>query len=236
MQCIMLPMYFCYVDESGDSGKVKSPTSWFVLAAVLVNDKRWREARTHVGNFRRSLRDKFGVKFDAEFRASDIVKNRGDFDNSGMSFPTRKALYEAAMRFQRKCGMVRVFAVAVRKDKVGERNVRDIAWEMAIVRASRFGNEAGENVHFIPDQGEINFITKKIAQMRERETPNIVEDPSERNSRASWFVQFADLNAYAAARKVHPGRNIDGKLWDALGDCRIIDSADGIPEGIQIWG
>lgn len=225
-------MYFCYVDESGDSGKVKSPTSLFALAAVLVDDKRWRDARAHVSNFRHFLEGKFGVKLSANLRASDIVHNEGDFRNSAMSFSTRMALYEAAMRFQRKCGVMRVFAVVVQKDKAGERDVRDIAWEMAIARASRFGNEADENVHFIPDRGNVGFITKKIAQMRERETPNIVEDPSERDSRASWFVQFADLNAYAAVQKVRPGRNIDGKLWDTLGGCRIADSAD----GIQIWG
>ena len=109
MQCIMLPMYFCYVDESGDSGKVKSPTSWFVLAAVLVDDKRWRAARAHVVNFRRSLVGKFGVKFNDKLRASDIVHNRGDFRNSGMSFQERMALYEEAMQFQQKCGVMRIF-------------------------------------------------------------------------------------------------------------------------------
>ena len=224
-------MYFCYVDESGDSGKVKSPTSLFALAAVLVDDKRWREAREHVSNFRRSLEGKFGVKFNDKLRASDIVHNRGDFRNSGMSFQERMALYEEAMQFQQKCGVMCVFAVAVQKDRAGERDVGDIAWEMAIARASHFGHEAGENVHFLPDRGHGTLITKKIAQMREREATNIVEDPSDRNSRDSWFVQLADLNAYAAAKKVRPGPHIDGKLWDALGDCRITDATD----GIQIW-
>ena len=66
---------------------------------------------------------------------------------------------------------------------------------------------------------------------------NIVEDPSDRESHESFFIQLADLNAYAAAQTIRPGANIGGELWDGLGDSRILEVnvlRKG-PPGIKVW-
>jgi hypothetical protein len=36
-------MYIMYVDESGDTGRFRSPTRYFALASIVVHEDRWRE-------------------------------------------------------------------------------------------------------------------------------------------------------------------------------------------------
>ena len=36
-------MYLMYVDESGDTGMVRSPTTHFVLSSIVVHETRWLE-------------------------------------------------------------------------------------------------------------------------------------------------------------------------------------------------
>lgn len=70
-----------------------------------------------------------------------------------------------------------------------------------------------------------------------RATTNIIEDSSDRESHESYFIQLADLNAYAAVRKVHPIPSFDGSLWDELGDARDpdVNKIRGGHRGIVSW-
>jgi len=49
--------------------------------------------------------------------------------------------------------------------------------------------------------------------------------------------QLADLNAYAAFRKVFPGETVGENIWDELGNARILEvnSLRGGPPGIVVW-
>jgi hypothetical protein len=247
-------MYFAYFDESGDTGMGdSSPTSTFTLACVLVHDKEWLKALDQTVQFRRYLRDQFGLTSRLELKAAWLVNNKGPIRKIGLSFQARMAAYRAAMRFQRKSGVFKTFSVVVHKTALQKRttDVRDKAWEYAIQRLERFGTAQKENVHVLPDEGHGDYIVKKIRAMRrfhyapsawgreslERKAENIVEDPSDRRSQDSFIVQLADLNAYAAFRKVFPGNNFDGSIWDELGDARLmeVNKVAGGDPGIVLW-
>jgi hypothetical protein len=101
-----------------------------------------------------------------------------------------------------------------------------------------------------PDEGHGFFIRQRLRHMRRfhyipqhwgRGTiafplQRIVEDPSERKSQDSYFIQLADWNAYAAhrSRYVDPAASVPGDLWDELGDARLeaVNAVRGGPPGI----
>lgn len=247
-------MYFAYFDESGDSGFVNSPTDTFVLSGLLVNDKDWLAALDQTIAFRRFLRDRFRITPRAELKASWLVHNKGDIREAGLTFAARLAAYRSAMRFQRKTGLFRAFAVVIVKSRIQNNqalDVREIAWRYAIQRLERFGTSTKDNIHVLPDDGHGEFIRKKLRSMRRfsrvpsafggealpRDAENIVEDSSDRKSKESYFVQLADLNAYAAFRKTFPAPNFGEEMWDDLGTARItaVNSLRGGPPGIVVW-
>ena len=246
-------MYFAYFDESGDTDFDSSPTSTFALSALLIHDRDWLNALDQTVAFRRYLRDEFHIPPRAELKASWLIHNKGDIRSSGLTYKARMAAYLAAMRFQRKTGLFRTFTVLVNKAEIMKRpfDVRECAWRFAIQRLERFGTANKDNVHVLPDEGHGDFIIKKIRAMRrfhyvpsafgpeslERKAENIVEDASDRNSRESYFIQLADLNAYAAFRKVFPGSNFGEEIWDTLGQSRVteVNKVRGGPPGIVMW-
>lgn len=246
-------MLLAYFDESGDSGFDNSPTAAFVLCGLLINDKNWLSALDSTVAFRRYLRDNFRIHPRTELKATWLIHNKGDIRESGLTFRSRMAVYKAAMRFQRKSGYFKTFAVLIEKSLIKKRptDVREVAWRYAIQRLERYGVSLGENLQVFPDDGHGEFIKKKVREMRrfnyvpsafgtralKRNAENIVEDSSDRNSRESYFIQLADLNAYAAFRRVHPGPNFSGTIWDELDSTRIseVNRLRGGPEGIVVW-
>lgn len=246
-------MYFAYFDESGDSGMVASQTNTFALSCILLSDKDWLSALDQTIAFRRYLYKNFYISPRSELKASWLVHNKGDIRAAGLTYPARMAAYKAAMRFQRKLGLFQVFTVIVVKDRIAKRDsdVREITWRYAIQRLERFGTAMKDNIHVLPDEGHGEFIRKKIREMRrfhfapsafgdgslERKAENIVEDSSDRRSHESFFVQFADLNAYAAFRRVFPSTNFGTDVWEELGSARVseVNRLSGGPTGIVVW-
>jgi hypothetical protein len=251
-------MYFAYFDESGDNGRIDqgSPTRTFTLACVLVHDKKWLSALDKTAAWRRSLKAEFGIPVTAELKSNWLIHNKSDqIRNAKLSFERRIDVFRSAMRFLRDAAPIfRVFGVLIVKYRIQLAHVdpRDKAWEWALQRLERFGRENGENIHVIPDEGHGQFIRKKIRKMRRfnrvksafgqgtlnRLIDNIVEDPSDRRSQESFFIQLADLAAYSAFRRCVAGKNFGKEIWDTLGDTRVqeVDAVRGVgPPGIVVW-
>jgi len=247
-------MYFAYFDESGDAGYANSPSETFTLACVLVHESQWLEALDRLVSYRRYLRTRFGLPTRAELKAHWLVHRKGPLKHLGLTFAARMSLYRSAMRFQRKTELSTVFAVVINKTKIhsqGTVDPRERAWTYSIQRLERFGTRKGENIIVFPDEGHGDFIRKRIRAMRrfsrppsafgneplDRKAENILEDPSDRRSDHSYFIQIADLNAYAAFRRVHPGNKFDGAMWDELGSIRDqhVNKVRGGPPGIVSW-
>jgi hypothetical protein len=242
-------MYFAYFDESGDPGRINSPTLGFSLSAVLVHDKDWLNLLDNMKKYRGFLRDTFGLKLHDEIKANYMIHGKHAFEK--LSDDVRRRIYRGLMRFQLKCEKIRTFAVVVKKQAGADYDVRLKAWTLAIERLERFGKSKNENLHVLPDSGSGDFVRGLIRKMRrhnivpsafggkplERNADNIIEDSSERLSHESYFIQLADLNAYAAYRCVFPIAPFDGSMWNELGCARIheVNSISGGPCGIKVW-
>lgn len=245
-------MYFAYADESGDNGYKNSPTPSFTLAIVVVDVHDWLATLDELIAFRRGLRNDFGVAVTAELKATSLVHGKGPLRH--LSRAERMEVYRRAMVLQCEIGTISTWAVVIRKDKIRSRDTvdpRDTCWEYMIQRLERFADHHESLIHLLPDEGHGLFIRKKLRKMRRfnrpksafgdsrlnRDALNIVEDSSDRDSSASYFIQLADLNAYAAYRTVYPCPGFGDEMWSVLDSCRDArtNRLRPGPTGIVVW-
>jgi hypothetical protein len=247
-------MLLCYMDESGDPGTHPgSPTPTYTVAAVLVRDRDWLTAFDQLIGLRRWVRANFGVRMREEIKASDLVKGSGPWARLGYGDDVRKRLFRTFMRFQHKGGLLRTFAVVIDKSKCGTTaEVRELAWKTAFERLERYANAEGETVLLIPDVGEYEYRRALARRVRRysrvgsvtgvgslsRPFTQLIDDPVQRKSHESYFIQLADFNAYAAFRRVVPVAGFKQDTWDELGASRVLavnkNRPKGRPDGIVL--
>jgi hypothetical protein len=251
-------MHFAYVDESGNpTGTSKT----FALGCVLVPANRWTEVFDKLIAYRRWLRQRFALPVRAELRASNILRNTGDFEALALGENLRYIIYRQTMRLHAKLG-VSTFAVVIRKRELAaarpELNARDVAWDYLLQRlrnATETPPIAAESILLAHDEGEAVLIRKLARRARRAGTAGsmfgtgmlrtpfikLLDDPVPKQSTHSYFIQLADLSAYAAFRRLYlpPPRItpiVPETMWDELGAARraeVTYSRD--PVGIVHW-
>lgn len=237
-------MFFAYVDESGDTGKKGSKS--YALGCVLVEAKRWPDVFDQVLGFRRFLREKHRIPVRAELKANFLLSNGGPLRPLGLSEATRFGIYRGFMRLLSKLDL-QAFAVVIRKETLsfapGTRDPRDLAWETIFQRFERFTNKHGPEptpLLLVHDEGDGPYVRKAARKARRFQSAgqkygqgslsvpvrHMVEDPVSRASHESYFVQLADLVAYAAFRRVYPPpcrpvQIVPTTMWDEVGTARL---------------
>lgn len=235
-------MYVAYVDESGDDGTKRRSSMSYVLGCVLIESAEWTKAFDGLIAFRRYVRSAYGIPVRAELKANYLLHNGGPLRGRPLSERARFKLYRSHMRIQDKLGM-KAFAVVIDKRdaavKFGDgRIASDIAWEYLLQRLERSFRQT--EVLVVHDEGEALAVRKRARKARRAGTAgsafgtgrlnvpflNLLDDPVPRNSQQSYFLQLADLNAYAAFRRQYPppparGQVVPGRMWDYLGDARF---------------
>ena len=71
----MRDMYLMYVDESGDTGLVNSPSPYFCLSGIVVHERRWRDFINRLVSFRRTLKSVYGLPVRSELHASEYIRS-----------------------------------------------------------------------------------------------------------------------------------------------------------------
>lgn len=230
-------VYIAYVDESGDDGVKRGSSLTYVLGCVVIESPDWAETFDSVIMFRRYVAASFGVPVRAEIKANHLLRNGGPLRERPLSERARFKLYRAHMRVQDKLGM-KAFAVVIDKGEAanrigGRRPSSDIAWEYLLQRLER--SFRGSQVLVVHDEGDPLTIRKRARKARRAGTAgsafgsgmlnvpfrNLLDDPVSRDSKQSYFLQLADLNAYAAFRRLHPpppnrGEVVPQRMWDYL--------------------
>jgi hypothetical protein len=250
-------VYVAYIDESGDDGEQGSQT--YSLGCVMVDGAAWAEAFDRLISFRRFVRQRFGLRVRDEIKANYLIRNGGPFRELGtqLSEEARFKLYRGCLRIQPKLGLT-TFAVVVNKARANERDglrpASDIAWEYLLQRLERRASHEKTEVLVIHDEGDALTIRKRTRKARRAGTAGsafgtgllnvpfrrLLDDPTPRRSHESYFIQLADMNAYAAFRRLHPPPErpvqiVPQNMWDELGDARFrpVRSAQyGDPPGI----
>ena len=244
-------MYLAYLDESGDAGLRNSPTRYFVLSCVLVNEAHWLNTLDLLVELRRSLRRQYNIPTRPELKAKHLKTGRGPLGQCQLSLASRIRLYRDLLQYEGQGLNIKAFSIAIEKQRA--RNLgwepRYAAWTFAIQRINRFCGTSDSAMIF-PDEGHGHFIRLRLRHMRRHHvvpahfgpgnipfpTQRLIEDPNERKSQDSYFIQLADWNAYAAHRStyVDPIRRIPDDLWDELDQVLLlqVNALRGGPPGI----
>ena len=82
-------MFLVYVDESGDTGLVNSPSNYFCLSAIVVHESHWQTTLNSVIGFRKELRASYGFKLREEIHCSHFIHKPGDFQRIPKSLRLR---------------------------------------------------------------------------------------------------------------------------------------------------
>lgn len=229
--------YFAYVDESGDAGAAGSGT--YVLACILVKADRWPDTFDALISYRRWLRSAFGVPVRAEIKANHLLRNGGAFRPLALSESARFYIYRQTMRLVPKLDL-QVFAVLIRKRELAAWNPsvdpRETCWEYTLQRLERFTARNAAPLLLVHDEGE-HVIVRKLARKARRAgtagsrfgtgrltvpARRLLDDPVPRDSRQSYFLQLADLAAFAAYRRMYPPplrpvNIVPTGTWDEMG-------------------
>lgn len=248
-----------YVDESGDSGMVGSPTRYFVLTGLVVHELRWEAYLERMIAFRRRMRDHFGLRLREELHATRLITRPGSL----VRIKRNDRLTIMRGMADELAGMTDLNIINVLVDKRGKAEDYDVfenAWRTLIQRfenTMEHRNFSGpsnpvERGMIFPDHTEDKKLTRLLRGMR-RYNPvsnqqrfgigyrnlalkNIVEDPNFRDSEFSYFIQAADVAAYLLYQSVAPNsymRKKSGQNYFKRLDpvlCKVASSSD--PDGI----
>lgn len=231
-------MLIAYCDESGEGGV-------HVLATVIVQDTEWLATLDAWTDYRRWLRDEFGLPIvkgrgrrkPVEVHATDLVGGNGDWRGLRLGRDARMRAFRVGLRLIGR--HTKVFAVAWDPTRRMQESYRPYhekpaldVWRTTLERLVTFSRVSAENQHVmaITDAGYGELYRRAFRKMRRHHrvgsmvggtltsnAPMFVDDPVVRDSKESAFVQMADLCAYAALRELRP-RPPAEKLWSELGD------------------
>jgi hypothetical protein len=245
-------VFFTYIDESGDAGLRESRS--YALGAVMVEAAAWPAVFDQVIDFRRFLKNRFGIPIRAELKANYLLQNRGALRSLRLGEQARYSVYRAHLRLQPKLGL-RAFAMVIDKSNLDARrpgtDPRDVAWEYLIQRPERYTEKNVTETLIIHDEGEALRVRGLARKARRagtagtafgtgylnRPARRLLDDPVPRDSRQSYFLQMADMNAYAAFRRIYPPPHravpiVPQGMWDELGTARLSEVSSSGPVGI----
>lgn len=216
-----------YVDESGDTGLSNSPTQYFVLSGLVVHELKWQASLQQLINFRRRMRAIYGFKMDDEFHASELIRKPGRHAN--IDKHKRLAMirnFASEIGQLHDCSIINV--VVDKNNKAVDYDVFESAWKALITRFEntiRHGNfpkphDADNKGLILPDQTDDRKLVNLLRKMRYyNPIPNqmqygsgyrnvtlsyVIEDPSFRDSKFSYFIQAVDTTAYLLHQQLDP--------------------------------
>lgn len=215
-------MYFLYVDESGDIGLNNSPTRYFVLSGLVVHEIKWHDTLEAIIDFRKYLKNAYGLKLREEIHSTDFIHSPGDLSRIHKSI--RLKILREVIDFQTKLPHISILNIVVDKQgKTSDSDIFNIAWMTLIQRFHNtidYKNFPGpQNPQdygiLITDQTDepklrllarkmrrYNYVPSKFdSEAREIPVTTIVEDPIHRNSMHSYLIQLTDVNAFFLYQK-----------------------------------
>lgn len=236
-------MHLMYVDESGDIGAEKSPTNYYALGALIVEDTNWLNVLDKMKDFRRELQVDFNLPLKLELHASHLLRHKGKIRDYLKSRQECIKVYKRCFTFLNslKDLGIRIFIVIVFKN--GSQDVFETAWKFLLQRFHNFLEERSSKGLLIVDDTDEKRLRKLVRKLRrynpipskyggtiEKPMVTIVEDPILRKSEENYFVQFVDLVVYSFIQILYPNktarRHSLGKEYFSMRDIFLTEASN----------
>jgi hypothetical protein len=207
-------MYISYYDEAGDDGYPKYSSPIFVLSACYLHYLNWKETYQSIRAFRGRLKADFGIPVKMELHTKPFILNKNPYRELGLSEEHRIEIIDHFCDLISALKLKFLNVVIVKKRiKLESYNVMDKALTYSIQRIENDLNprQHPENKFMIlTDPGRvgkmrsisrrlqsINYIPSKFGpEAYRQEIQSLIEDPLEKESRESYFIQLCDLVAF----------------------------------------
>jgi hypothetical protein len=220
-------MYLMYVDGSGDAGLINSPSKYFTLSGIIIHELRWQTYLDQIIEFRKKIKSAFGFLMSDEIHAAVMINQPGALIRIKRN--DRLTILRLFADELTKMPDLSIINVAVDKsNKLAGYDVFAMAWKALLQRfenTMKNHNFPGpsnpdERGMIFPDHTDDKKLTQLLRQMRRyNPIPNqkrfgigyrdllirmLIEDPSFRESRHSYFIQAADLAAFLLYQYANP--------------------------------
>jgi hypothetical protein len=240
---------FAYIDDTGDPG-MKGGSRTFGLGCVLVPMDHWTDRLDLLIEMRRNLRGAYGLRMRDEVKGEWLAGVKKHFRSLGLGDGQLRYIYQQHLRMLPTVASG-AFAVVFDKDAITKRNldVEEMAWTYLLQRLRMRAKQTGAPIVVVHDgTSKAASIVKTVRKARRHlwvagaweSAPMVIEDPTPRRSDESYFIQLADLVAYAAGRKVVPARGrgyliCSDRMWDEIGSARMTEVHSARGDGIVSW-
>lgn len=252
-------MYLMYVDESGDVGLTNSPSTYFVLTGLIIHELRWRDTLDQLVDFRRQMRNRYGLHLREELHAAALITSPGDLSRI-KRYDRLAIIREFAGELAQITDINVINVVVDKRGKAADFDVFERAWTALIQRFEntisrrnfRGPQNSDERGIILPDNTDGQKLQRLLRKMRRyNPVPNqpafgpgyrnlrlqtVIEDPWLKDSAHSYFVQAADLCAYLLYQHLEPNAYMKKKAghnyFQRLDPilCKVASSTD--PMGI----
>lgn len=206
-------MYIAYYDETGDDGYPAFSSPIFVLTAVYTHYLDWKQAYKHIQDFRRQLKADFNFPVKTELHTKYFLLNKKPYRAFNLSEDDRILITDLYCKLIAELD-IKIINILINKKKVTvpKYSVLDKALTYSVQRIENDLKKIDPSKRFmiITDPGRegkmrkttrkiqrINFIPSKFnPESYRQEIKSLIEDPLPKESRESYFIQFADLVSY----------------------------------------
>jgi len=206
-------MYIAYYDESGDDGFPVYSSPLFVLSVAYLYYLDWKDTHLKLREFRAQLKKDFGLPIRWEFHTKKFLLNKWPYRELNLDDAKRIQVLDLFCALVSQLGL-KFINVVINKSKITNKTyeVLDTALTYSIQRIENDLVSMSPDKKFmvITDPGrlakmrrtarkiqKINFIPSKFnPQPLRKEIKLLIEDPLQKDSRESYFIQLVDLVVY----------------------------------------
>ncbi len=206
-------MILAYFDEAGDDGYPQTSSALFALTTIYLHYQNWKATFDSMREIRRYLKATYKLPMKMELHTRDLLLNKKPYGALNIPDDQRFGLVGDCCRSLATLD-IRVINVVINKSTIisSDYPILDNAFTYAIQRIENDLNSLDPSSKFmiIVDPGRVgkmrktarriqrvNFIPSRFsAKPYRREIRRLIEDPLQKESSESYFIQFCDMISF----------------------------------------